>query len=160
MQQQQRAERWLARPWEVTTEPQDGAVVAVIPAYNEERFIGSVVLRARQYADTVIVVDDGSTDATGEIAAAAGVIVVRHESNRGKGAALNTGFHRARALGAAAVVTLDGDGQHRGDELAVLAEPVLSGQADIVVGSRFLGSRATSLAGAFLASTPSPWPPT
>jgi glycosyltransferase involved in cell wall biosynthesis len=61
-------------------------VVAIIPAYNEERFIGSVVLKALQYADAVIVVDDGSTDGTGAIAEAAGAILVRHERNLGKGA--------------------------------------------------------------------------
>ena len=64
----------------------------IIPAYNEERFIGSVALKARQQADRVIVVDDGSSDCTAEVAAASGAIVVRHEQNLGKGAALNTGF--------------------------------------------------------------------
>ena len=70
--------------------------VVIIPAYNEERFIGSVVLKTHKYSDTVIVVDDGSTDATAEIAQAAGAIVVRHEQNQGKGVALNTGFRKAR----------------------------------------------------------------
>ena len=113
-------------------------VVAVIPAYNEERFIGSVVLQARKYADAVIVVDDGSTDATGEIAEAAGAIVVRHECNRGKGAALNTGFQMARRLVPLAVVTLDGDAQHLPAEINIVLEPILYGEADIVVGSRYL----------------------
>ncbi|MGA9347865.1 MAG: glycosyltransferase family 2 protein [Anaerolineae bacterium] len=113
-------------------------IVAVIPAYNEERFIGSVVLKARQYADAVIVVDDGSTDATGEIAQAAGAIVVRHEHNRGKGAAFNTGFCKAREMTPEVVVTLDGDWQHRCEEIPTLARPVLEDGADMVVGSRFL----------------------
>jgi len=113
-------------------------VVAVIPAYNEERFIGSVVLRARRYVDTVIVVDDGSTDATGEIAEAAGAIVVRHNTNQGKGVALNTGFQKARDLDPDAVVILDGDGQHFPTEIAAVLQPVLHGEADITVGSRYL----------------------
>ena len=71
-------------------------ILAVIPAYNEERFIGSVVLKTCQVASTVIVVDDGSTDATAQIASAAGAVVVRRTQNQGKGAALNTGFQVAR----------------------------------------------------------------
>lgn len=115
-------------------------IVAVIPAYNEERFIGSVVLKARQYADAVIVVDDGSTDATGEIAEAAGAIVVRHEHNRGKGAALNTGLRKARELVPGVVVTLDGDWQHRCEEIPIVARPVLEDGVDMAVGSRFLAN--------------------
>jgi glycosyltransferase involved in cell wall biosynthesis len=113
-------------------------VVAIIPAYNEERFIGSVVLKALQYADAVIVVDDGSTDGTGAIAEAAGAILVRHERNLGKGAALDTGFRQARVLRPEATVTLDGDWQHLAKEIPLVVAPVLQGQADIVVGSRYL----------------------
>ena len=113
-------------------------IVAVIPAYNEERFIGSVVLKARQYADAVVVVDDGSTDATGEIAEAAGAIVVRHEHNLGKGVALNTAFHKVLELAPDVVVTLDGDAQHLPAEVSNVAGPVLRDEADIVVGSRYL----------------------
>ncbi|MBN1261361.1 MAG: glycosyltransferase family 2 protein [Anaerolineae bacterium] len=114
------------------------AVVTIIPAYNEERFIGSIVLAARQYTPTVIVVDDGSADQTAAIAEAAGALVVRHEHNRGKGVALNTGFRKARELCATAVVTIDGDGQHMASELPAVLAPVLKGAADIVVGSRYL----------------------
>jgi glycosyltransferase involved in cell wall biosynthesis len=116
-------------------------LVAVIPAYNEERFIGSVVLQTCRYADVVVVVDDGSTDATADIAAAAGALVERHERNRGKGVALNTGFSKARQLGADAIITLDGDGQHHAADLPQVVAPVLSGEADIVVGSRYLERR-------------------
>jgi glycosyltransferase involved in cell wall biosynthesis len=115
-------------------------VVAVIPAYNEERCIGSVVLRTRAQVDAVVVVDDGSTDATAQIAEAGGAIVVRHERNHGKGAALNTGFRKARELGPHAVVLLDADGQHLPQELPAVLAPVLSDEADIVVGSRYIGS--------------------
>lgn len=113
-------------------------IVLVIPAYNEERFIGSVVLKARKYADTVLVVDDGSTDMTAEVAAAAGALVVRCEQNQGKGIALSTGFHKACELAPDVVVTIDGDGQHVPEEIATVAALVLEGKADIVVGSRYL----------------------
>lgn len=117
-------------------------IIAVIPAYNEERFIGSVVLKTRQYADAVIVVDDGSMDATGKIAEAAGAVVVQHRQNLGKGVALSTGFCRARELDPAVVVTLDADGQHSPEEVTRVAAPVLDGQADIVVGSRYLEKKS------------------
>lgn len=113
-------------------------IVAIVPVYNEERFIGSVVLKTKEYASTVLVVDDGSTDGTAAVAKAAGAEVIRHEQNQGKGAALNTGFHRARELAADAIVTLDGDGQHFPEELCLVIQPILDGQADIVVGSRYL----------------------
>ena len=116
-------------------------VVAVIPAHNEERFIGSVVLRARTHADLVVVIDDGSTDATAEIAEAAGAILVRHERNQGKGAALNTGMRKARELEPDALVLLDADGQHLPDEAPVLLAPILAGEADLVIGSRYLNGR-------------------
>lgn len=112
--------------------------VVVIPAYNEERLIGSVILRAKKLADTVIVVDDGSIDATAEIAEAAGAIVTRHARNLGKGAALNTAFQFARKLEPDLVITLDADGQHVPEEILALSEPILTGEADIVVGSRYL----------------------
>jgi glycosyltransferase involved in cell wall biosynthesis len=113
-------------------------VVAIIPAHNEERFIGSVVLMTRRFADTVIVVDDGSSDATAEVAAAAGAKVLRHQQNQGKAQALNTAFQAARETTAQAVVTLDADGQHRPEELEAVVAPVLRGEADVVIGSRYL----------------------
>lgn len=122
-------------------DPRLGLVV-LIPAYNEERFIGSVVLKARHHASQVVVVDDGSTDATAEIAEAAGARVIRHARNLGKGAALNTGFRFAREHAAKVVVTIDGDGQHRVADLEIVVAPVLAGQADLVVGSRYLGARS------------------
>jgi glycosyltransferase involved in cell wall biosynthesis len=117
-------------------------VIALIPAYNEERFIGSVVLRACEFADEVVVVDDGSTDGTGQVARAAGAILLEHEFNKGKGEALNTGFCHARSLGASIVVTLDADGQHFPRQLHRLVAPVQSGDADIVIGSRYLDARS------------------
>jgi glycosyltransferase involved in cell wall biosynthesis len=113
-------------------------LIAIIPAYNEERFIGSVVLKAKKYVDTVMVIDDGSSDLTAEIAQAAGAVVVLMERNRGKGAALNIGFQKARELGAHAAVILDADGQHRPEEIPTVMAPIQEERADIVVGSRYL----------------------
>jgi len=123
---------------EVKGDGRSRPIVALIPAYNEERYIGSVVLKTRKHVDTVIVVDDGSTDLTAEIAEAAGAVVVRHEGKQGKGTALSTGFRRIRELDPAAVVMLDGDGQHLTEEVPQLLAPVLRGEADLVIGSRYL----------------------
>ncbi len=124
----------------VLDETPSNGIVVVIPAYNEERFIGSVCLKTRQQAGTVIVVDDGSSDSTAEVAAASGAVVVRHEQNRGKGAALNTGFQLALHYAPAVVVTLDADGQHLPEQISEIVKPVLEGQADIVIGSRYIQS--------------------
>jgi glycosyltransferase involved in cell wall biosynthesis len=115
-----------------------GPVVALIPAYNEERFIGSLVLAVQPYVDQVVVVDDGSRDHTVEIAQRAGVTVVRHQVNRGKAAAVNTGFNYIRQLNPSAVVMLDGDGQHRVEDIPIVLDPIVKGEADLVIGSRFL----------------------
>ncbi len=116
--------------------------IAVIAAFNEDRFIGSVVLKSRRYVDCVIVVDDGSTDDTGRIAQEAGAEVIRHDDNRGKAQAINTGLTRARELDAAVVILIDADGQHNPAEIPALIAPVENQKADIVVGSRFLGVRS------------------
>lgn len=112
--------------------------IAVIPCLNEERFIGNVVTRAKKHVDEVIVVDDGSTDNTSSIAEAAGATVVKHDKSRGAGAGTRTGFEAAIKKKAEIIVTLDGDGQHNADEIPILIQPVINGEADIVVGSRFL----------------------
>ena len=109
----------------------------IIPAYNEELTIGSVVALARKYGD-VLVVDDGSADRTSEIARNAGAFVIKHETNMGKGAALRTGFEYALSMDYKIVVTLDADGQHNPDEIPVLLEPIVNGKADLVIGSRYL----------------------
>jgi glycosyltransferase involved in cell wall biosynthesis len=111
--------------------------VALIPAYNEERFIGSLVLAVRNYVDKVVVVDDGSHDRTSEIAKKAGAVVVRHQINQGKAASVNTGFNYVRQLKPSAVVMLDGDGQHCADDIPAVLEPILNDDADIVIGTRF-----------------------
>ncbi|WP_258083290.1 glycosyltransferase family 2 protein [Thermococcus thermotolerans] len=115
--------------------------LVIIPTYNEELTIGSVVALARKYGD-VLVVDDGSSDRTSEIAQKAGAVLIRHDSNRGKGAALGTGFEYALSRNYDVVVTLDGDGQHNPDEIPLILEPIVRGEADLVIGSRYLnGSR-------------------
>jgi glycosyltransferase involved in cell wall biosynthesis len=112
-------------------------IVAVIPAYNEERYIRGVVEGAVQTADHVIVVDDGSADMTGSAASLDGSVrVVRHGFNMGVGAALDTGVAVALRLKPQVIVTLDGDGQHDPLEIPSLAEPVLSGRAHVAVGCR------------------------
>jgi len=114
-------------------------VVAAIPAYNEEKTIARVVLQALRHVDKVVVCDDGSSDLTGDIAERVGADLVRHEKKLGYGAAIQSLFKWAKRANADIMVTLDGDGQHDPNEIPVLAEPVLEGKADIVIGSRFLG---------------------
>jgi len=117
-------------------------IVACIPAYNEELTIAKVVLKAKKYVDKVIICDDGSTDMTAEIAEACGAEVIRHERNMGYGAAIGSLFRRARDVRADIMVTLDADGQHDPDYIPRLIEPVMRGEADIVIGSRFLAGEA------------------
>jgi len=117
-------------------------IAAVIPAYNEGLVIGSVVLQARQHADHVIVVDDGSADRTADIARLAGADVIEMPENGGKAKAMMAGFAWARALSYEAVVMLDGDGQHNPAQIPAVAAPVLAGEADLVIGSRFLEIQA------------------
>jgi glycosyltransferase involved in cell wall biosynthesis len=121
---------------------QEHRVVVVVPAFDEERFIGSVVIKILQFSVTVIVVDDGSTDATAFVAEAAGALVVQHGHNKGKGEALNSGICKARQMDPEAIVVIDGDGQHLIRELPNLVRPILEEGADIVVGSRYLDKRS------------------
>ena len=118
------------------------SIVVAIPAYNEDRFIGSLVLKLRARDRRILVIDDGSTDATADLAEAAGATVVRHEHNQGKMAAVQTAFEHARRMGADALVLLDGDSQHDPSDVDALVEPILKGDADMVVGSRFAGVRS------------------
>lgn len=111
-------------------------VLCAIPAFEEEVALGSVVLRARRHADAVVVVDDGSTDRTSEVARLAGATVLRHPANRGKGEAYRTFWEYAVKEGFDALVTLDGDGQHDPDEIPLLLERLKAGD-DVVIGARW-----------------------
>lgn len=117
-------------------------ILAAIPAFNEEIAIGSVVLRAKKHADTVIVIDDGSTDATSSVALAAGASILRHERNIGKGVAIRDAFFKAKELDADILVVLDADGQHNPDEIPDLITPIRDSSADMVIGSRFLDKKS------------------
>jgi glycosyltransferase involved in cell wall biosynthesis len=118
---------------------QTAEIIAAIPCFNEELFIGSVVLKTLSYADQVVVIDDGSTDNTASVAEKAGAIVLKHECNKGKSAAVNTAFEHAKKSGCKALVLLDGDGQHDPIHIPTLVKPVLEDKADMVVGSRYMG---------------------
>jgi glycosyltransferase involved in cell wall biosynthesis len=130
------------RDVQLLPEPLGLSVVVAIPAYNEDRFIGSLVLKLRARDRTVLVVDDGSTDATAEVAEAAGATVVRHNRNLGKMAAVKSAFEHARSMDAQALVLIDGDSQHDPADVDSLLGPILNGAADMVVGSRFAGVRS------------------
>jgi glycosyltransferase involved in cell wall biosynthesis len=110
-------------------------VIALIPAHDEATRIGPVVAGARRHL-AVLVVDDGSADDTAAIAREAGAEVVVQRPNRGKGVALRTGFEAAIQRGAAAVITLDADGQHDPDEIPRFLEAFAAGRYDLVVGQR------------------------
>lgn len=114
-------------------------MIAVMPAWNEAPRIKDAIFGVKAHVDQVIVVDDGSRDETAEAAREAGAVVLRHAVNRGQGAALKTGNIAALKLGADIVVHVDADGQHDPESISRLLEPIKSGEADVVFGSRFLG---------------------
>ena len=113
-------------------------ITAAIPCHNEERFIGDLVFQTRRLVDQVVVVNDGSQDGTSSAARAAGALVVDHGWNKGYGETINSCFQAAGKTGADILVTLDGDNQHTPDEIASLVSPIVHGEADMVIGSRFL----------------------
>jgi glycosyltransferase involved in cell wall biosynthesis len=110
-------------------------VIAGMPAYNEEKYIGTLVLNARQYVDKVIVVDDGSSDNTAVVAGLAGAEVLRHPNNLGYGAAIRSLLAEGKRRDADVLVILDADSQHDPREIPKLIEPIREGY-DFVIGSR------------------------
>lgn len=129
--------------------PSHPTVVAVLPAYNLERSIAAIVERTRPFVDHVVVTADASRDGTAAAARAAGADVPEPESVRGKGFALQKGLARARELGAHVVVMMDSDGQHLPEEIPAVVQPILEGRADVVSGSRMLGTLKTRLVNRF-----------
>jgi len=114
----------------------DEHTLAIIPCYNEETAIGSVILKTKRHVDEVLVVDDGSVDDTRKIAEDAGAIVISHKYNKGKSIAIKTGFRYALEKDFDYVVTIDGDGQHNPSEIPNLLENVVNNGHDISIGFR------------------------
>jgi glycosyltransferase involved in cell wall biosynthesis len=120
----------------------------VLPAFNEAAVINQVLTDIQQelaslsgWRSRVVVVDDGSTDKTGEQAVMAGAVVLRHVLNRGLGGALSTGMTYAKKMGAQTMITMDSDGQHDAKDIKKLLEPLVRNKADVVIGSRMLGQK-------------------
>jgi glycosyltransferase involved in cell wall biosynthesis len=118
-------------------------ILVILPAFREEMSIGGLVRSLRErYPYDVLVVNDGSADGTSDAAREAGAVVLDLPCNLGIGGAVQTGFQYARDRGYGVVVRVDGDGQHEVEDIPKVLEPILAGQADAVIGSRFLGEAA------------------
>ena len=112
-----------------------------IPAYNEEKNIGSIIVKLKKIANTIIICDDGSTDMTAEIAKELGAVVISHSKNQGYGAAIKTIFLEARNKQVDMLITFDADGQHQIEDISKVIEPINLDNADVVIGSRFLDDK-------------------
>lgn len=115
----------------------DKSIAVLIPAYNEEALIGKVLAGIPKFIDVIIVVDDGSTDATAQIAKNYKAIVISHKENKGLGVALRAGIYKALELGVDMLVTIDADNQVDPGSITELVKPIITGEADLVIGSRF-----------------------
>jgi glycosyltransferase involved in cell wall biosynthesis len=113
-------------------------IFCVIPVYNEEKTIREVVNNVRPLVDLVVIVNDGSTDKSSQLAEDNNIVVLHHLINRGQGAALKTGTLYALDKGADIIIHFDGDGQFLASDIKNITAPIKSGDADIVFGSRFL----------------------
>lgn len=132
-------------------------VFVVIPSYNEAHNIEAVLASLQKYNYQIVVVDDGSSDQTARLASRAGAIVLRHEINRGQGAALYTGTLYALDQGADIIVHFDADGQFVASEISRVIEPLVEGRADIVFGSKFLQANQIPPLKKFLIIKPAIW---
>lgn len=113
-------------------------IVIGIPAFNEEKNIGAILVKLKKISQNIIVCDDGSNDLTGNIAEELGATVVKHKKNLGYGAAIGTIFLKAKETNADVLVTFDADGQHRIRDIEKVLKPIKNNLADVVIGSRFL----------------------
>ena len=113
-------------------------IIIGIPAFNEEKNIAGIISKLKRTTKDIIVCNDGSTDLTAEIAEEMGALVINHEKNLGYGGAIRSIFLKAKDLNGDVLVTFDADGQHRIEDIDKVINPVLDGQSDIVIGSRFL----------------------
>jgi len=120
-------------------------IVIGIPAYNEEENIAKIIVEIKKITNYIIVCNDGSTDLTSEIAKKLGVIVINHEKNQGYGAAIKSIFLKAKEIDADVLVTFDADGQHRIEDISKVLTPIKEGNADIVIGSRFLSEESNDI---------------
>ncbi len=130
-------------------DPRAFRAAVLIPAYQSAPTIAPVVADARRHLETVVVVDDGSDDATAERATLAGAAVVRHERNRGKGASLLTGMRYLAARGFTHALSMDADGQHLGGEIPTLLGAARAEPAAIVIGVRQIGAQQVAAANLF-----------
>ena len=113
-------------------------VIVGIPAFNEEKNIAILITQLKKIADKIIVCNDGSTDLTSEIAEELGATVINHKKNLGYGAAIRSIFLKSKDLDVDILVTFDADGQHRIDDINKVINPIINGESDLVIGSRFL----------------------
>jgi len=109
-----------------------------IPAFNEEKNIAKMIVKLKKIYDEIVVCNDGSTDLTGEIAENLGAIVINHKQNLGYGAGINSIIKKSKEIGTDILVTFDADGQHKVEDVKKVIEPIKNGDADLVIGSRFL----------------------
>jgi glycosyltransferase involved in cell wall biosynthesis len=109
-----------------------------IPAYNEEKNIGAIIIQLKKIASKIIVCDDGSTDSTNSIAKELGAIVISHSKNQGYGATIRSIFLKAKEIDSDILVTIDADGQHDVADVEKIIKPIINNECDIVIGSRFL----------------------
>ena len=124
------------------TSPQQPLLYVVLPAYNEAKVLESVIREIHTAGyHNIIVVDDGSRDDTFAVAQKTGVTTLHHRLNRGKGAATKTGIEAAKLLGADIIVTMDSDGQHNPEDIQRLVQPIIDGQAEVVLGTRLLNPK-------------------
>ena len=109
-----------------------------IPAFNEEKNIAKIIVKLKKIYDEIIVCNDGSADLTGEIAENLGAIVINHKQNLGYGAGINSIIKKSKEIDTDILVTFDADGQHKVEDVIKVIEPIKNGDADLVIGSRFL----------------------